>query len=139
MKKTETSLRHYLTELKSLNLPVGKFAIFGSGPMAVRKIRQARDLDVIVKKDLWHNLVQKFPLSRRQKNQYLKIGNLEIYYNWFKLSNEINEMIDNADIIDDFPFVKLEYVLAYKKELGRKKDIADIKLIEALFLKKQHE
>jgi hypothetical protein len=34
----------YLNELKLLKLPAGKFTIFGSGPMVVRKIRESRDI-----------------------------------------------------------------------------------------------
>ena len=41
----------YLDEVKRLNLPKDKFAIFGSGPIAIRGLREARDIDLIVKKD----------------------------------------------------------------------------------------
>ena len=37
-----------LKELEKLNLPKDKFAIFGSGPLAVRNLRTANDLDLIV-------------------------------------------------------------------------------------------
>jgi len=42
----------YLNELKELNLPKESFAVFGSGPMAVRDMREINDLDLIVKSDL---------------------------------------------------------------------------------------
>jgi len=46
----------YLDELKALALPPDQYAVFGSGPMAVRGIREANDLDLIVKESLWDDL-----------------------------------------------------------------------------------
>lgn len=39
----------FLDELKALNLPAGQYAIFGSRPLAVRNLRDANDIDLIVK------------------------------------------------------------------------------------------
>lgn len=69
----------YLDELRSLNLPEGKFAIFGSGPIAVRGIRESEDLDIIVKQDLWDFLAEKYPVSLSANPTCLKIGNIEIF------------------------------------------------------------
>jgi hypothetical protein len=120
----------YLKELKSLNLPTGKFAIFGSAPMTIRGIRESVDLDIIVKKDLWSELVKKYPDSLQEYPLCLKIGNIEIYKDWLMLSDKIDEMIDNAETIANFPFVQLKYVVEWKKQFGREKDIEDLKLIQ---------
>jgi len=120
---------HYLAELKSLNLPAGKFAIFGSGPMAIRKIRESDDLDIIVKQDLWDILISKYPNNLHKNPTCLKIGNMEIYKDWLKLSDKVDEMIDSAETIANFPFVQLKYVVKWKQQFGRKKDIKDIELI----------
>lgn len=45
-------------------------------------------------------------------------------------------LIDNAEIINGVPFVKLEEVIKWKKAFGRPKDLEDIKRIEE-FLKKE--
>jgi len=39
-------------------------------------------------------------------------------------------LIDNAEIIKNFPFVQLKYVVEWKMKSGREKDIKDVKLIE---------
>ena len=39
----------YIDELKALKLPVGQYAIFGSGPLAIRNLKAASDIDIIVK------------------------------------------------------------------------------------------
>ena len=120
----------YLDELSLLNLPPGKFAIFGSGPMAIRGIREPKDLDIIVKQDVWTMLIGKYPESLFSKSTCLKIGNLEVYKDWMELSDRINEMIDSAETIINFPFVKLKYVVEWKMQFGRQKDLKDIELIE---------
>lgn len=33
---------------RKLNLPLGKYAIFGSGPMAIRGLRKSADIDLVV-------------------------------------------------------------------------------------------
>jgi len=96
----------YLKELSSLNLPAGKFAIFGSGPMAIRGIRESEDLDIIVKQDVWDSLAEKYPASLHSNPACLKIGNIEVYKDWLELSDKINEMIDTAETIANFPFVQ---------------------------------
>jgi len=36
-----------LEELKKLNIPADSYAVFGSGPLAIRGIREARDIELI--------------------------------------------------------------------------------------------
>ncbi len=43
----------------------------------------------------------------------------------------VADRIANADIIEEMPFESLEHVLYYKRKMGRKKDLEDIRLIEA--------
>ena len=118
----------YLDELKRLDFPIDKFAIFGSGPLAIRGLREIDDLDIIVKPDLWNVLRKKY-LIRNEKIEYIKIGNIEIYKEWSPWFDDINQLIDEADIIDGFRFVKLKRVLEWKKAFNREKDKKDIELI----------
>lgn len=122
-----------LEELKKLNLPKDKFAIFGSGPLGIRNIRESNDIDLIVKEELWNELRKKYPINK-EKYDAIIIGNIEIFHKWPPFE-EVNILIDSADIIQGFRFVKLEYVLEWKKFLNREKDLRDIKLIEEYFKK----
>ncbi|MFA5899086.1 MAG: hypothetical protein WC829_08230 [Hyphomicrobium sp.] len=119
----------YLDELESLKLPVGKFAIFGSGPMAVRGIRESADLDIIVKQELWGELLGKYATYLHENPTCLRIGNIEIFKDWPNLADKINEMIDSAEIIAGFPYVQIGYVVEWKTKFGRKKDSEDLELI----------
>jgi len=121
----------YLKELKKLNLPKGKYAIFGSGPIAIRGLRDTHDLDVIVKNDVYKDLCAKYPSQIKTKPvNCIQIGNLEIGNEWLNDPGQVDEMIDAAEIINDFPFVRLKYVLKWKKQMGREKDLKDVQLIE---------
>ena len=115
-----------LEELGKLNLPKNLFAIFGSGPLAARNLREANDLDIIVKDDLWNSLIQKYKLTEKGS---IKIGEIEIFKDWLPWIENKDDLINSADFIDGYKYVKLEYVLKWKKALNRDKDKIDIELI----------
>jgi hypothetical protein len=121
-----------LDELRKLNLPSDQYAIFGSGPIAIRGIREGNDIDLIVKPQLWKKLLNKYPLKNEKS---IVIDKLEIFKDWSPWFNETNELVDNADIFDGIRFVKLKYVLLWKKKFAREKDLKDVILIED-YLKK---
>jgi len=116
-----------LKELDRLNLPKDQYAIFGSGPVGIRNLKESNDLDIIVKDNLWQELIKKYPVVYPN---VIKINNVELGKGWFKSNYNINELINTADIIQGYRFVKLEYVLDYKKNFNREKDIQDIKIIK---------
>jgi len=77
----------YLDELKSLNLPKGKFAIFSSGPLSVRGLRKNEDLDVLVTPDLWNELAEEYPITTKKgRPDSIYIGHIQIlevhYKDW---------------------------------------------------------
>ena len=126
-------INKFLKKLKELDLPKGKFAIFGSGPICIRGLRETGDLDVIVSEDIFNEFKNRsdFKLEKKKSgNEYLEKDNIELYRNWHPGKWDIEKLIQEAEIIDGFPFVKLEEVLKWKKLKGREKDIKDIKLIE---------
>ncbi|MBN2095638.1 MAG: hypothetical protein JW727_06315 [Candidatus Aenigmarchaeota archaeon] len=115
----------FVEELKQLNLPMGEYAIFGSGPLAVRGVRESQDIDLVVKDGLWQELSQKYaPEGRR-----IYVGNVEIYADWSPWT-DTGFLVDSAEIIEGMPYVRLEYVQEWKAYLSRDKDKADLKLIE---------
>jgi len=101
--------------------------------MAARGTRKSDDLDIIVKQDLWYTLLSRYSDSLHHNPTCLKIGNIEVYKDWPELSDKINKMIDTADIIANFPYVQLKYVIEWKNQFGRGKDIKDLKLIQEYY------
>ncbi len=120
-------------KLRALGLPVGDYAVFGSGPLAVRGlIRELRDLDLVARGAAWERARGLGPVRAAPEGDpviWLEGGAIEVFGGW--LGGDIDALIDNAEIIDGLPFARLEDVLAFKLSYGRPKDIAHARLIEA--------
>jgi hypothetical protein len=124
---------HFLKSIQELLLPLnwppGSYIIAGSGPMAMRNMREAVDIDILVNTTLWNSLIQKYEATGATKNR-IAIGRLEIWKDWMNLTGKIDEMIENCELIEGFPFMKLFYVIEWKQHLSRPKDLVDIAMIK---------
>ena len=101
-----------LAELDQLNLPPDGYAITSSGTLAVRNLREANDLDLIVCDSLWQQLCQIYPVTTDNDFQTIIIGNIQILGtgSWFTdpQFDSPGKQIKNADLINGHRFVKLE-------------------------------
>lgn len=125
-----------LEQLKKMKLPKDAYAIFGSGPIGIRDIRDTHDLDIIVSDELFEEIKsdssyinKSFEINGRSVEMYYKNG-IEIYNKWGPGEWDTNKIIQSAEIIDGMPFASLDMVIKWKKIAGREKDLEDIKLIE---------
>lgn len=122
-------------KVKSLNLPLGKYVVFGSGPMAVHGIRENHDIDILAIPEVYEQL----KLDSNWHEKTWPSGDICLEKEDFEITNkwkfdsyepDIQKLIDEAEVINGVPFVKLEEVLAWKKVRGKEKDLKDIQLIE---------
>ncbi len=120
----------YLDELKKLKLL--KYVILGSGALAVRGIRENKDLDVLVDEKTFEKLKKKYSLSDKGA---IEIGNIEVWSHFRPWFEDANLLIEDCDIINGFRFMKLKYLVSWKQWCGREKDLSDLKLVEE-YLKK---
>jgi len=118
----------YLDELKELNLPANDFAVFGSGPLAIRGLLDNSDIDIVVRQRLWQELIAKYPEIIAGKE--IRVGNISLYKNWSPWFENNDELIDSADVIDGIRFVNLANVKEWKRAYGREKDRAHILIID---------
>ena len=118
-----------MKDLDQLKLPGDQYLIWGSGPMAVREMRPARDVDILVSPKYWECLAQKYSVQGEKKN-LIRIGVLEIWKDCRDLSFKIEEMLKDKDVIDGYSFMKLCYTIEWKKLWNRQKDREDILRIE---------
>lgn len=123
-----------LERVKSLQLPMGTYAVFGSGLLGVYSMRPTKDIDLVVIEELYNKLKNEGWDERESANGVvcLTLDEFEIFKNW-EFDNyhpDVAQLIADADIIDNVPFVRLEEVLKWKKAYGREKDLIDIQLIE---------
>jgi hypothetical protein len=119
-------------KFRELDLPIGGYAIFGSGPMAIRGLRESSDIDFIVPKKIF----DKYRDNEEWKQgifadgtEYLSSGDMEMLYDW-GTGWDTEELIKNAEIIDGLAFVRLKEVLKWKKMRNKEKDQKDIEIIE---------
>ncbi len=126
-----------LNNLKALNLPPEEFVIVSSGSLAVRGIREAKDLDVVVTEKLWNELVKNYPIIEKDGVQRIDCGNyIEILENRSSLfANShvvpVEDVFRDADVIDGIKYISLNHLRKIKETFKREKDIKDIALIDA--------
>jgi hypothetical protein len=119
--------------LRSLQLPAGEYAVFGSGPLIIRGIVEAtNDLDVITRGAAWERLCELGePASFEDGNPRIDLfdGRLTFGTTWKYGAFDLDALIDTAEIIDGLPFVRLEHVVVYKRVADRPKDREHLQLL----------
>jgi hypothetical protein len=122
-------------KLQSLNLPTDDYAVFGSGPVfAHGLIDKVGDIDLVARGKAWimANEVGEKAEPVFGSGHSVKIfgGEIEVHNAWSPGNLNVNDLIDNAKIVEGIRFVDLETVLKWKKLLGREKDKSHIEKIE---------
>ena len=123
-----------LEQVKTLGLPAGDYAIFGSGPLLVREIiDQVNDIDIISRGAAWERAQTLGELCYLEDYDVHVVsiddGAITIGTSWGIGEFDVNELIDSAEQIRDLPFVRLQYVVDYKRIANRPKDIAHLELL----------
>jgi len=135
MENNQLTGKKLLDLLRSLNLPSEDFAVFGSGPMYPRGIKDlGHDLDIVARGKAWDSACHISEPKVTQSGMGLVIeiegGAIEIFKQWWPGNWDLDELIDTADVFDGIKYVSLENVIKWKKEMGRDKDLEHIKMIE---------
>ena len=129
--------------VKELNFPLGEYVVVG-GAMEAHGIRDAKDLDIVVTENLFNTLVSagwlicecgnciEYQANGSTKRMLKKLGvDILSEYSWKNTYRAVTkDLIANADIIDDIPYVQLEELVKWKKACAREKDLMDVELIE---------
>jgi hypothetical protein len=118
--------------LRVMELPPRTYAVFGSGPLAAHGlIDEIGDLDVIVRGAAWDRVKGIGTIVMHGDDPVADLGNgLTFGRSWAYGDVDIEELIEDAEIIDSLPFVRLDAVLAYKRIAGRPKDLRHIEFME---------
>ncbi|MBN2112649.1 MAG: hypothetical protein JW785_00820 [Acidimicrobiia bacterium] len=120
-----SSSAHLFGLLRSLNLPAGDYAVFGSGPLLVRAIiERAGDLDVLCRGAAWEQAQRLGPTQEQHGVPVVSLfdGAVTLGVRWAVGDLDADDLINTAEEIDGLPFVRLEHVAAYKRLAGRPKD-----------------
>jgi hypothetical protein len=125
-----------LQELDLLNLPKNSYVIVGSGPLAIRGIREPQDLDIMVNDELWEKLVSQYGITSKENgvkvitiSQNIEALGSMTFSNTSPELPTVNEQINEAEIIEGHRFQSISHFKLFKKKMGREKDLNDIKLL----------
>lgn len=124
-------MHRLLRKVRELRLPEGSYAIFGSGPLLVRGvIDEVSDIDIVCREPAWSSAKALGEVLRLPEYDLdvVSIGDARITVGTVWGIGEFNtdELIDTAEIIEALPFVRLDYVVAYKRIANRPKDRAHL-------------
>lgn len=120
--------------LHAVDLPVGDYAVFGSGPLLVRGIiEDAGDIDVIARGTAWKKALDHGELTYLPDEDVTVAGffdgALSVGTTWAFGTVDIDDLIETADFFDGVPFVRLEHVITYKRIANRAKDRNHLRLV----------
>ena len=136
MKKEEI-----IAKVKALNFPKNSYVVFGSCPLAIAGLREAKDIDFLVSKELFVKLkASGWKELRKSSNDKPLVHDIfEAHDNWnfSEYSPTLEQLLASATVIDEIPFASLEEVRLWKISSGRPKDLADIKLIDEYLIKQR--
>lgn len=129
----------FILELKQFHLPIGQFVIVSSGALAIRNIRECKDLDVLVTAELFDDLAKSYPSEQIDEMRRISIGNIDFLN--FPLSDTdrypAERQIREADLIDGIPFQNLATCRYFKSISDREKDKVDLVLIDEYLKNKE--
>ena len=123
-----------IQRLAELDLPLGNWALFGSGPLLLRGwIDEVGDLDVVSRGPAWEKAKEHGRLvALPDGNQIVEAGSgVTVGRTWLYGDFTIDDLIDTAEMIDGIPCVRLEHVISYKRLSDRPKDRVHLEIIES--------
>lgn len=125
-----------LARVADLALPHGDWVILGSGPLWAHGILATppRDLDILARGAAWHRACRLGRVERAARgDQVVRLadGLVEVFDGWAPMTWAVDDVIDRAEWLHGLPWARLEYVLEFKRALGRPKDLEHVLLLEA--------
>lgn len=104
--------------------------------MAVRGLRDCHDIDLIVTEEVFNEYKNESGWELKDAEnggEVLVNDGVEIFNDWGPGEWNVKQLIEDSEIIEGLPFVRLIEVLKWKKLLKREKDLKDIEMIEKYF------
>ncbi|WP_336113505.1 hypothetical protein [Streptomyces sp. PTD9-10] len=123
--------------LAALKLPRGEYVVCGSAALYVRGLRaRMGDLDVLARGEAWERALALGAPEATVSGYGLRVvhptASIEIMDRWTP-GWSTDRLIDDADVIDGVPFMRLGDVLRWKIAAARPKDHADVAAIRHLY------
>ena len=118
-----------LTKVRELALPVGDWVVHGSGPLVMHwLLDDVNDLDILARGAAWRAALDLGVPEPGRQDLVIRCGpDVEVWSGW--LEDDVDELIDSAELMDGVPVVPLAAVLAFKERVNRPKDRPHIVLL----------
>ncbi|MEV4756041.1 hypothetical protein AB0J86_13135 [Micromonospora sp. NPDC049559] len=125
-----------IREIVRIGLCRDDFVIAGSGPLYARGwIDDPSDLDIVARGAAWSAATRLVPPADAPystvQRVVLREGQIEIFDGWFPERWHVDELIDGADLIQGFRFLRLDVVSWYKAHLNRERDREHLAIMAA--------
>lgn len=135
--------REIIDRVKELNLSKDSYLVFGSCPMAIAGIREARDVDMYVTPEVLNSLESKGwkMVVKGPKDTPYTYDIYEAHDNWdFSSYNPtLEELKSRENVVEGVPFASLDDVLKWKQASDNPKFKRDADLIKNFLNKKSGE
>lgn len=126
-------------ELNNLGLNSDNAVVIGSGILNALNLRESGDIDVIVTKEKYQELLDSGRFTKEQNHgcEVLADGFLEIGTKWIVAGKiwEFADLLNHSTVIDGIRYNSIKFLLEVKRRWiadgeGRQKDINDVNLME---------
>lgn len=128
--------RKFIERVKATGLPLDRVIVIGGGVLAVREIREARDIDLVVAHSVFTAL-EEDPSWKRglqgSSSYALEKDDIEVWTDWSTDGTghpTYEDLLPDTEYIDGVRFVTLDYLQRRKLERGSDKDFDDIRKID---------
>lgn len=123
-------------DLRSLELPISDYAVAGSGPLFARGLIDGiGDLDVVARGPAWTKALTMGTVEEAPEAGVHRVvlldGRIEVLDGWYPEVWDVDELIDQADVIESIPFVQLQVVVWTKGRSRRPKDREHLRRLAA--------
>ena len=133
-----------ISRVKILNLPVGQYCVFGSGVQEVHGLKKAKDVDILVSEKLYKQLKKagwkrKWFFWRTLWCKCVTNGENEAFVNLYwawKYRPNTQDLINRADLYEGIPFLRIDDLLEFTRNLPRAKDKQTVERIEKYLARK---
>lgn len=119
-----------VARLEELDLPRGHWAVHASAVMVLHGlIPSAGDVDVVARGPAWRRALELGTPAPGKQDLCVSLPELgvEVWSGW--MSEDVDALIDGAELVRGVPCVTLEAVLRFKERAGRPKDEPHARLL----------
>jgi high affinity sulfate transporter 1 len=118
-----------LSRIQSLNLNSCEYIVIGGAAMELRGIRSTHDIDIVASKHVYNSLRDKGwkEFVQDDGKKVLSRHGYKVMLKW--MGRDLADLQQSQEIIQGIPVMSLHDLVECKASMGRKKDLADIKLI----------